>query len=79
MLSLLHPDPECRPSVDAIVRSELLLALHKSIRQRKHSAGGRHDWVFVGAAVPFHNPDPPFRLISQFSGTKVLLQCAIRE
>lgn len=40
MLSLLHPDPECRPSVDAIVRSELLLALHKSIRQRKHSPGG---------------------------------------
>ncbi|CAL8465090.1 g4625 [Coccomyxa elongata] len=39
VLSLLHPDPECRPSVDAIVRSELLLALHKSIRQRKHSSG----------------------------------------
>ena len=40
VLSLLHPDPDCRPSVDAIVRSELLLALHKSIRQRKHSSGG---------------------------------------
>ena len=39
VLSLLHPDPDCRPSVDAIVRSELLLALHKSIRQRKHSPG----------------------------------------
>lgn len=39
MLSLLHPDPDCRPSVDAIVRSELLLALHKSIRQRKHAPG----------------------------------------
>ncbi len=39
VLSLLHPDPDCRPSVDAIVRSELLLALHKSIRQRKHSSG----------------------------------------
>lgn len=39
MLSLLHPDPDCRPSVDSIVRSELLLALHRSIRQRKHTAG----------------------------------------
>ena len=35
MLSLLSPDPEGRPSVDAIVRSELLLALHRSIRSRK--------------------------------------------
>ncbi len=35
VLSLLNPDPEGRPSVDAIVRSELLLALHRSMRQRK--------------------------------------------
>ena len=35
MLSLLNPDPEGRPSVDAIVRSELLLALHRSMRMRK--------------------------------------------
>ena len=35
VLSLLSPDPEGRPSVDAIVRSELLLALHRSIRTRK--------------------------------------------
>ena len=35
VLSLLSPDPGGRPSVDAIVRSELLLALHRSIRTRK--------------------------------------------
>ena len=44
VLSLLNPDPEGRPTVDTIVRSELLLELHRSIRQRRQApgAGARH-------------------------------------
>ena len=40
VLSLLNPDPEGRPTVDTIVRSELLLELHRSIRQRKQAHAG---------------------------------------
>ena len=40
VLSLLNPDPEGRPAVDTIVRSELLLELHRSIRQRKQAPAG---------------------------------------
>ncbi|CAK0787313.1 hypothetical protein CVIRNUC_010531 [Coccomyxa viridis] len=35
VLSLLHPDPASRPTVDSIVHSQLLLALHKSVRSRR--------------------------------------------
>ncbi|CAL5229502.1 g12838 [Coccomyxa viridis] len=35
VFSLLHPDPANRPTVDSIVHSQLLLALHKSIRSQK--------------------------------------------
>jgi hypothetical protein len=42
VLSLLHPDPDSRPTVDDLVRSEPLLALHLSIRSRHHSAGAPH-------------------------------------
>ena len=35
VFSLLHPDPSYRPTVDSIVQSQLLLALHKSIRNQK--------------------------------------------
>ena len=39
VLSLLHPDPASRPTVDSIVQSQLLLALHKSIRSQRTTAG----------------------------------------
>ncbi len=39
MLSLVHPDPASRPTVDSIVQSQLLLALHKSIRSQRSAAG----------------------------------------
>lgn len=41
VLSLLHPDPASRPSVDSIVQSQLLLALHNSIRSQRTTAGAR--------------------------------------
>ena len=37
VLSLLHPDPASRPTVDSIVHSQLLLALHKSVRSRRRA------------------------------------------
>lgn len=49
VLSLLHPDPSSRPTVDSIVHSQLLLALHKSIRSQKTAGSSlsSHACLFI--------------------------------